>query len=106
MMDYYGSIIKSNEEIDKELIKSFRNRCHESYMKKLIVDLRKQEILNKEYSVSGWNLFHGETIHYIINIHIDTIYKLKMSEIRLKFTYCYNQLFNDTDVCKMICDRI
>ena len=106
MLDYYGSIVKSGKEIDKELIKSFRNRCHESYMKKLIDDLRKQEILKKEYSVSGWNLFHWKTIHYIINIHIDTIYKLKMSENRLKFTYCYNQIFDDTDICRMICDRI
>ena len=106
MLDYYGSIIKGESEIDNELIKSFRNRCRESYMKKIIHDLRKQEILNKEYSVSGWNLFHGKTIHYIINIHIDTIYKLKMSENRLKFTYCYNQSYKDMDVCRMICDKI
>jgi hypothetical protein len=106
MMDYYGSIIKSKQEIDNELIKSFRNRCHESYMKKIISELRKENILHKEYSHSGWMVFHGKTIHDIINLHIDTIYKLKMSEIRLKFTYCYNQLYNDTDVCRMICDRI
>ena len=105
-MDYYGSIVKSKQEIDNELIKSFRNRCHESYMKKIIHDLRKQEILNKEYSVSGWNVFHGKTIHDIINLHIDTIYKLKMSENRLKFTYCYNQSYKDMDVCGMICDKI
>ena len=106
MLDYYGSIIKCGKEIDNELIKSFRNRCRESYMKKIIHDLRKQEILNKEYSVSGWNVFHRKTIHDIINLHIDTIYKLKMSKIRLKLTYCFNQLFNDTNICEMICDRI
>ena len=29
MLDYYGSIIKSETEIDRELIQGFRNRCHE-----------------------------------------------------------------------------
>ena len=67
MLDYYGSIIKSEEEIDKELIQSFRDRCYESYMKKIISDLRKEEVLQKEYSFSGWMVFHGKTIHEIID---------------------------------------
>ena len=104
MLDYYGSIIKSEEEIDKELIQSFKDRCYESYMKKIISDLRKEEVLQKEYSFSGWMVFHGKTIHEIIEKTIN--YQKQKSEKRIKFLYCFNKLFDDTDVCKMICDSI
>ena len=53
MMDYYGSIIKSEAEVDQGLIQKFREKCYESYMKKIIRDLREEEVLQKEYSVSG-----------------------------------------------------
>ena len=104
MLDYYGSIIKNEEEIDKELIQSFRDRCYESYMKKIISDLRKEEVLQKEYSQSGWWVFHEKNINKIITIQIN--YDLQKSEKRIKFLYCFNQLYDNIDVCKMICDRI
>jgi len=104
MLDYYGSVIKSETEIDSEIIQRFRDRCYESYIKKIISDLRRENILQKEYSVSGWNVFHCKPIHDIILIKIN--YELLKTEKRLKFIYCFNQLFDDIDVCKMICDRI
>ena len=66
MLDYYGSIIKSDKEIDSEIIQKFKDKCHESYLKKIIYDLRQENILQKEYSVSGWNIFHQKTIYEII----------------------------------------
>ena len=104
MMDYYGSIIKSEQEIDRELIQKFRDRCYESYMKQIISDLRKENILHKEYSVSGWLTFHGKTVCDNIRIKINN--ELNISEKRLKFTYCFNKFYKDIDVCKMICDKI
>ena len=104
MMDYYGSIIKSEQEIDSELIQRFKDRCQEGFMKQIISDLRRENILNKEYSVSGWLTFHGKTVCDIIENKI--IVQKDKNKQKLKFTYCYNQLFNDTDVCKMICDRV
>lgn len=104
MMDYYGSIIRSEKEIDNELIQRFKDRCYESHMKKFISDLRRENILHKEYSFSGWLTFHGKTVCDIIENKI-LVQKDKNYQ-KLKFTYCYNQLFNDTDVCKMICDRV
>ena len=103
-MDYYGSIIKSEREIDKELVQRFHDQCQESYMKKIISDLRRENILHKEYSFSGWLTFHGKTVCDTIKNKI-LVQKDKNYQ-KLKFTYCYNQLFNDTDVCKMICDRV
>lgn len=103
-MDYYGSVIKSEQEIDNELIQKFRDRCYESYMKKIISDLRKENILSKEYSYSGWMVFHGKPICDIVKNKL--IFQKDKNNQKLKFTYCFNKLFNDTDVCKMICDKI
>ena len=47
-------------------------------------------------------VFHAKTIYETIEERINH-YKTKQ---RPKFTYCFNQLFNDIDVCKMICDYI
>tara|TARA_Y100001936_G_C15951749_1_gene600558 strand:- start:312 stop:626 length:315 start_codon:yes stop_codon:yes gene_type:complete len=104
MMDYFGSIVKSESEIDSELIERFRDRCHESFMKKIIQDLKKEQVLLKEYSVSGWMVFHGKTIHDIIKNKINV--QTDKNKQKLKFTYCFNKLFNDTNVCQMICDKI
>lgn len=106
MMDYYGSIVKSESEIDAELIQRFIDRCHESHMKKIISDLRKEQVLLKEYSVSGWMVFHGKTIYGIISTELDQA--LKKAEQRIKLLYCYNQLFNENEIeiCRMICDKI
>lgn len=104
MLDYYGSVIKSEQEIDRELIENFKDRCYESYMKKIISDLRREEVLRKEYSVSGWMVFYSKIIYDIIKSQLDN--ELNISEKKLKYTYCYNKLFSDKDVCKMICDKI
>ena len=104
MLDYYGSIVKNETDIDSELIQRFKDYCQESYMKKIISELRRENILHKEYSFSGWLTFHGKTICDIIENKI--LVQKDKNNSKLKFTYCFNQLFNDTDVCKMICDRI
>lgn len=102
MMDHFGSIVKGESEIDSELIQRFRERCHESLMKKIIYDLRKEQVLLKEYSVSGWMVFHGKTICEIISSRINFL----KAEQRIKLLYCYNKLFNETEICRMICDKI
>ena len=102
MLDYYGSIIKHEQEINNEIIQYFNDKCHESYLKKIIYDLRKEDVLHKEYSVSGWMVFHSKDIHQNI---LKTINNQKQkNEKKLKFLYCYNQLFRDIDVCRLICD--
>lgn len=105
MLDYYGSIIKSEKEVDKELIQKFKDKCYESYMKNIIHDLRKQEVLQKEYSVSGWNIFHGKTITEFINKKINH-QKLK-NEKKLKFmySYLYSDYYNH-DLPELICDKM
>jgi len=104
MLDYYGSIIKRENEVDTELITRFSEKCYESYIEKIIADLRKEDILHKEYSVSGWMVFHGKAIHEIIEKTIN--YQKQKNEKKVKFLYCYNLLFDDHDLGKLICDKI
>ena len=103
MLDHYGSIVLNKEDIDKELIYSFKKKCHESYLKSIINNLRYEETLEKEYSVSGWNMFFRSNIHDIITIHIN--YKKQKREKIVTFVRCYHlNKYRDIDVCRMICD--
>ena len=104
MLDYYGSIIKSKKEIDHELISFFQSHSNESYLKQIIHNLRKEESLANEYSVSGWLVFYRENIYRMITIQLN--HQKQKNYQKLKFTYCYHLLFNDIDVCSFICDKI
>ena len=74
MLDYYGSITKSPEDVDIELIQSFRD-YNQSYITSIISKLRNDNIIQNNYSVSGWMVFHKSTIINHINDYIqnDTI---------------------------------
>jgi len=104
MMDYYGSIVKSEVEIDTELINKFRSHCYESYIRTIISDLRKEGVLEKEYSVSGWYVFGAKLIYEIFEKQLS--YKKHKCEKKIKFLFCSTQLFTDYDVLRNICDRI
>ena len=49
-------------------------------------------------------VFHCKEIYDIIKDKINN--DLSKSKKKLKFTYIHNILFDDIDICKMICDRI
>ena len=74
MLDYFGSIDKSCEEIDKELIQSFR-QYNSDYIRFIILKLRNDNIIQNIYSVSGWLVFGKPAIINHINDYIqnDTI---------------------------------
>lgn len=92
MLDYYGSIVKSNEEIDTELISKFIDKCNEDYIEKIIKDLRNEEVLLPNYSVSGWNVFGMKQISLIIKIKLDHI--KEKNEKKLKVCYCLEKIFS------------
>jgi hypothetical protein len=104
MLDYYGSIIKSESEVDSEIINRYRDMCHESYLKSIIKKLRGEGIIQTEYSVSGWMVFAAHNIFKIITIEIN--YKKQNNEKKIKLLYCYNQIFNDHDILRKICDYL
>lgn len=103
MLDYYGSILKSKEDIDNEIIQKFRNNCYESFIIKIIYNLRKENKLNEEYSVSGWNVFHKSSINKIINITINN--NLHIEEKKFKFVYCFLKIYNNIDICRLVYEK-
>ena len=56
MLDYYGSITKTPEEVDSELISYFKE-YEKSYIQSIIYNLRNENIIQNTYSVSGWMVF-------------------------------------------------
>ena len=78
MLDYCGSIEKSCEEIDLELIQSFKNYNTE-YIQSIILKLRNENIIQNNYSISGWFVFGKTQIINHINDYIqnDTVISQK-----------------------------
>ena len=61
MNDYLGDIQIDRESIQYDLTRRF-NTYSEKYINDLIVFLYEYKILANKYSISGWNIFHGEII--------------------------------------------
>tara|TARA_Y100001958_G_C21166103_1_gene498914 strand:- start:205 stop:546 length:342 start_codon:yes stop_codon:yes gene_type:complete len=96
MLDYYGSIVKCNEEIDTELISKFINQCNEDYIQQIIKELRRDDVLFRNYSVSGWNVFGRKQITLIIQIKLNHI--KDKNEKKLKTYFCLDKYFLINDI--------
>jgi hypothetical protein len=68
MMDYYGSIIQSKEQIYKDIISRYPTYTKD-YISSKIDYLYETEFISEEVSVSGWMVFVGSEI-------IKEIYKM------------------------------
>ena len=106
MLDYYGSIMKTDKEIDKELISRFDN-YNQQYIEKIINDLRREQILMSgpnANSVSGWMVFVGPyTINKMKQIISD---QTLFNQQKLEFMKYINKHTIDIDVARLICDKI
>lgn len=92
MLDYFGSIEKSNTEIDNELIHIFKSRTDKMTIETIINELRKEKVMSMSYSVSGWNMFARKQICDIISDELDSI--LYKNEKKLKTVYCLKNYLN------------
>ena len=74
MLDYYGSIETTVEQIDQEIIQRFRNH-NQSYISQIIQELRNENQIQNVYSVSGWMVFGRKEVFDLIQnrIQIDTM---------------------------------
>ena len=95
MMDYYGSIVKENAEIDRELINYFtKNTRHRDVprdiFQKLICDLRETHIIKEAYSITGWMMYGGQEA--IVNLTKSLVKReeeqRQLAIKRLTFTHC------------------
>ena len=103
MLDYFGSIPKSDQEIDTELISRFREH-DENYIERIINDLRREQILTSGHSVSGWMIFVGKyTVDKMKKIISD---QTRLNKQKLEFTKYVVQNDIDNDIAREICDKI
>ena len=92
MLDYFGSIKKSNIDIDNELIHIFKSRVDKVTIETIINELRKEKVMSMSYSVSGWNMFAKKQLCDIISDELDRI--LYENEKKLKTVYCFKNYLN------------
>lgn len=103
MLDYFGSVMKSDEEIDTELISRFRD-YNETYIESIINELRLKRILTSGHSVSGWMVFVGKyTVNKIKSIIAEQTILNKQKLEFMKYVKKHNI---DNDVAFMICEKI
>ena len=89
MNDYLGDIIIDHVSIQYDLTRRF-NTYSEKYINDIIVFLYEYKILANKYSISGWNIFHGEVIidymrRYIVRDCENNRKKLKFMSSRQVF---------------------
>ena len=61
MMDYYGSIIQSKEDIYKDITSRF-SKYDKDYIKSKIDTLYETHFINEQVSLSGWLVFVGPEV--------------------------------------------
>lgn len=85
MNNYYGDITIDRETIHYDIFRRF-NTYSENYINDIIVFLYEHKILGNRYSVSGWNIFHGEIIYDYMRRYI--VRDCEMNRKKLKFMWC------------------
>ena len=104
MLDYLGSILKDDNQIDQELVQHFKS-YNEGHILGIINELRRVGTLTSGNSISGWNIF---VRHYIID-EIKNILEKEtlLAKQKLAFMKFYESLGNsDYDIPLLISNRI
>ena len=99
MLDYYGSIIKQQSEIDSELVTYFQRHgpsLSDTYLRTIIARLRATSTIKPEYSVTGWYMYGGQEA--ILQIRKQLAKELVTCEKKLAWMYVMNQT-SDTPLC-------
>ena len=95
MLDYYGSIIMNDKDIDADILDIFKN-YQEKYIKSLLNNMRTLKILESEHSVSGYQIFVRQFI--IENIKGNIEKQRKINNKKLKFAYIFEKYSKDNDL--------
>tara|TARA_B100002019_G_C20960457_1_gene446054 strand:- start:107 stop:442 length:336 start_codon:yes stop_codon:yes gene_type:complete len=103
MLDYYGSIVKDNNQIDIEMIQYFKE-YNEDHILRIVNELRRVGTLPLENSVSGWSIFVRKFI-------IDEIKEILSKEThlakqRLEFMKLCDSINLPSDISQKICKSI
>lgn len=103
MLDYYGSIVKDNNQIDIEMIQYFKE-YNQDHILRIVNELRRVGTLPLENSVSGWSIFVRKFI-------IDEIKEILSKEThlakqRLEFMKLCDSINLPSDISQKICKSI
>ena len=99
MLDYYGSVIKQQSEIDSELVAYFQRddpSMSDTYLRETIARLRATSTIKPEYSVTGWYMYGGQEA--ILQIRKQLAKDHATCEKKLAWMYVMNQTL-DTPLC-------
>ena len=94
MLDYYGSIKMSKDEIKNNIVltSNYKNYSRE-YLYNILDYLYMKKLLQNEYSYSGWNVFHKQDVMK----NMDNYIKLDTLNCKKKLALML-QLTNSTDI--------
>jgi len=107
MLDYLGSITIDKNDIIKSIIKIYNNKYSDNYIINILEYLYSKKILEKEYSISGWNMWYCNiTKNHIDNyIRLDTLNKKKVVALMFQLINSSDLVF-EPSIYKNICDNV
>ena len=107
MLDYFGSITIDKNDIIKSIIKIYNNKYTDNYIINILEYLYSKRLLEKEYSISGWNMFHCNTTTKHINdyIRLDTLNRKKIVALMFQLINSGDLAF-EPSIYKNICDNV
>ena len=108
MLDYCGSMLMPKNDIIKVTLSSYITKKYsESYIRYILEYLYSKKILNDEYSVSGWNMFHSNIVYGHINnyIKLDTLNRKKIVALMFQLINS-SDLVSEPNIYKSICNNI
>tara|TARA_Y100001970_G_C13771250_1_gene620614 strand:+ start:170 stop:502 length:333 start_codon:yes stop_codon:yes gene_type:complete len=102
-MDYYGSIVKDNNQIDAEIIQYFKE-YNEDHILRIVNELRKVGTLPSDNSVSGWMIFVKKFIIWEIKSILSK--ETHLAKQRLEFMKLCDSINLPSDISEKICESI
>ena len=108
MLDYLGSMLMPKKDIINIVIKSYiAKKYSESYIRYIMEYLYSKKILNDEYSISGWNMFHSDIVYNNVDdyIRLDTLNRKKIVALMFQLINSRDLVF-EPNIYKSICDNV
>jgi len=104
MLDYYGSIVKDNAEIDKELFNYFQNidryKMQRDIFQTILDELRETHVIKHSYSITGFQMYGGQDAIRNITTHLEDRRSKNLQ--RLAFAHA----MKDTPLCEDLVEKI
>lgn len=83
MLDYFGSIVINQQDAIGRILNDYQNKIDDNSLKLIIQKLVEKEIIKKEYSITGWNMYAAKELYRIIDNEIEIVNQKK----KLAFTF-------------------